>query len=336
MPRGETRTAARRVLASHESLTNADVGPVLARLDMSGNVAMSTLPDGLTCHRIRADNSALETLGKAIRCRELVLDGSAIESIADGVVVGYRLSARGCQRLKSLPATLRAGIVDLRECLALEFLPEGLSPSFLDLEGCSALQRLPDDLLMRGGRLGLRDCPLIDALPGRGSVAQLDIAGCRAITTVPEGFAVTSWIDLGGSGLVALPPHLRGVGLRWRGVPIDERIAFRPEELAIPEVLEERNAEVRRVMLERFGFEAFMAAADAEVVDTDRDPGGQRKLLRVALERDEPLVCVSVFCPSTERRYFLRVPPHVVTCRQAIAWTAGFDDPDDYAPLIET
>jgi hypothetical protein len=24
------------------------------------------------------------------------------------------------------------------------------------------------------------------------------------------------------------------------------------------------------------------------------------------------------------------------TCRQAVAWTAGFDDPDDYRPLVET
>ena len=333
---GSDQARARRVLEPQDCLTQADLGRPLERLDLSRNVAARSLPDGLVCHRIKADGSKLASLGERIRCRELVLDGSSIERIPDSVVIEYRLSARGCQRLKALPKGLSAGIVDLRDCLALESLPDGLSPAFLDLEGCSALKALPADLVMRGGRLNIRDGALLGALPPRGAVAQLDISGCRRIASVPENFRVTSWIDIAGSGITAMPPHLGGIGLHWRGVPIDERIAFRPEELGIDEVLEERNAEVRRVMLERYGFEAFMQAAEAEVLDADRDPGGERKLLRVPLERDEPLVCVSVFCPSTARRYFLRVPPTVTTCRQAIAWTAGFDDPDEYDPRVET
>ncbi len=328
-------SSARRVLRPDETLPETEAASPFDRLDMPRNEAARTLPDGLICHRILAPESRLEEIG-GLHCRELVLDGGAIVRIADGVRIDYRLSARNCHRLTALPADLRAGIVDLRDCLALERLPAGLSPAFLDLEGCTALARLPDDLALRGGRLNLRDCPLIDALPERGTVAQLDIAGCGRIDRVPEGFRVTSWIDVAGSGLTALPPHLDGIGLRWRGVPIDARIAFRPHELGIGEILAERNAERRRVMLERFGFEAFMAAAAAEELDADRDPGGERRLLRVPLENDEPLVCVSVACPSTGRRYFLRVPPTMTTCHQAVAWTAGFDDPADYAPLVET
>ncbi|MGA4554006.1 DUF6745 domain-containing protein [Methylorubrum aminovorans] len=326
---------ARRVLRPQDTLPADAVGP-LDQLDMPRNEAVHALPDGLVCHHIRAPASRLETLGHGIVCRELVLDGSAIARIDDGNAITYRLSARACHRLKTLPANLRAGIVDLRDCLALETLPSGLSPAFLDLEGCSALKALPDDLSLRGGRLNIRDCALIGALPSRGSVAALDIAGCRRIDRVPEGFRVTSWIDVAGSGLTALPPHLSGIGLRWRGVPVDARIAFRPHELGIAEILGERNAERRRVMLERFGFETFMEAAEAEELDRDRDSGGERRLLRVELAGDEPLVCVSVGCPSTGRRYFLRVPPSMRTCRQAVAWTAGFDDPADYAPLVET
>ncbi len=329
-------SATRRVLRPDETLGPTEAAAPLDRLDMLRNEAARTLPDGLVCHRILAPESRIEEIGGALRCRELVLDGGAIARIADGVEIDYRLSARGCHRLTALPANLRAGIVDLRDCLALERLPAGLSPAFLDLQGCTALARLPDDLILRGGRLDLRDCALVDALPERGTVAQLDIAGCGRIDRVPAGFRVTSWIDVAGSGLTALPAHLAGIGLRWRGVPVDARIAFRPHELGIGEILAERNAERRRVMLERFGFEAFMAAAAAEELDADRDPGGERRLLRVTLENDEPLVCVSVACPSTGRRYFLRVPPTMTTCHQAVAWTAGFDDPADYAPLVET
>jgi hypothetical protein len=104
----------------------------------------------------------------------------------------------------------------------------------------------------------------------------------------------------------------------------------------VAEILGERNAELRRVLLERFGFERFMEEAGAAVMDRDRDAGGERQLLRLKLEGDEDLVCVSVSCPSTGRRYLLRVPPAMRTCRQAVAWTAGFDNPELYRPLVET
>ncbi|HEX7380479.1 MAG TPA: hypothetical protein VF278_25420 [Pirellulales bacterium] len=45
---------------------------------------------------------------------------------------------------------------------------------------------------------------------------------------------------------------------------------------------------------------------------------------------------VVVRCPSTGQQYVLRVPPNMRTCRQAIAWTAGFDDAEKYQPLLET
>ena len=61
-----------------------------------------------------------------------------------------------------------------------------------------------------------------------------------------------------------------------------------------------------------------------------------RQLLRLKLEGDEDLVCVAVICPSTGRRYLLRVPPTMRTCRQSVAWTAGFSDPKLYKPRVET
>ena len=80
-----------------------------------------------------------------------------------------------------------------------------------------------------------------------------------------------------------------------------------------------------------------MSAAAAEVLDADRDPGGPRRLVRVAMGKDdEPLVCVSVVCPSTGRQYVIRVPPTTTSCHQAAAWIAGFDNPNDYHPLVET
>jgi hypothetical protein len=89
-------------------------------------------------------------------------------------------------------------------------------------------------------------------------------------------------------------------------------------------------------MLERVGLSRFIAHAQAEEVDVDHDAGGPRRLLRIPLDGEADLVCVVVLCPSTGRQYILRVPPRMQTCRQAIAWTAGFENPEEYQPEAET
>src|SRR3982750_1359503 len=115
----------------------------------------------------------------------------------------------------------------------------------------------------------------------------------------------------------------RQVPLRWRGVPVDQRVAFYPETITAEEILDETNAERRRVLLERMGYDTFLTHAKAEVLHQDRDSGGVRRLLRVEMAGGEPLVCVSVICPSTDRQYVIRVPPNMESCHQAVAWVAG-------------
>src|SRR5208283_3568201 len=123
----------------------------------------------------------------------------------------------------------------------------------------------------------------------------------------------------------------------WNGVPIDARIAFRPETITVGEIMAQSNVEKRRVLLERFGVERFVSQADVEILDKDCNCGGERRLLRVRMAGDEDLVCLSVLCPSTGGAYIMRVPPWGIrTCAAAAAWIAGFDDPSQYNPVIET
>ena len=268
--------------------------------------------------------------------RSVDLTGADVAELPP-ITVRFGLALRDCVRLERLPEGLRAGSIDLSGCTALGRLPEGLAASFLDLTGCGQLEEWPATGEVSVGRLRLRDCIGFRTLPPwLGAVAQLDLAGCVGIRELPAGLAVTSWVDVGGTKITELPASLAGVGLRWRGVAVDERVAFRPGEITAAEVLAERNAELRRVKMERIGFDRFVEEADPTTLDVDADPGGERRLLRVDLEDDEPLVVVAVRCPSTGGRYVLRVPPDTKTCRQAIAWTAGFDDPAKYAPLVET
>lgn len=283
------------------------------------------------------DIDASKGLPERLTCYNLDLEGAPIESLPPGLVVRFRLNLRNCTRLGHLPAGLRAGSILLSGCTALQCLPEQIDTFFLDISDCPQLVSWPQEGNLRVGRLRARNCTGLTGLPTwLKQVSQLDLRGCAGIELLPDDLEVSSWIDLAGTGIRRLPAPLAGTPLRWRGIPVDERIAFRPEEITVEEVLGERNAEVRRVKLERLGLDRFLADANPQTLDEDTDPGGSRRLLRVELEGDEPLVCVLVQCPSTGRRYTLRVPPQMQTCRQAVAWVAGFDDPDAYRPKIET
>jgi hypothetical protein len=101
------------------------------------------------------------------------------------------------------------------------------------------------------------------------------------------------------------------------------------------EILEIGNVELRRRMIERLGYETFVEQVGGLVRDRDRDAGGDRQLIYIPFEDDEPLMLLKVVCPSTGHLHVLRVPPHMRSCRQATAWIAGFENPDDYHPIVE-
>lgn len=298
---------------------------------------LEALPARLNIRRIRVHCRKLKSVGPGLQCDVLDLADSSIEELPQDMQARQRINLSGCAQLKTLPGNLVTGSLQLNQCVSLKELPRGLSVSFLELAGCTSLRRLPDDLRMNGGHLILRDCPWITNLPDElGEISGLDISGCLNLTKLPENLKVTSWIDIAGSAVTELPEGLKNVGLRWRGIPVSHRIVFQPETLRAEEILTERNAELRRVMIERLGYEKLLEIARAVELDRDQDAGGERRLLRIPLEGDEDVVCVSVQCPSTGHRFILRVPPYMTSCRQAVAWTAGYDNPDDYAPSVES
>jgi hypothetical protein len=274
---------------------------------------------------------------RPISGRVLSLRGEPLQKLDGPVTADISIDLQDCRNLTELPPGISTGTLNLSGCTSLEHLPAGLNVAFLDLADCSALIDLPADLRIRGGRLNLRNCMRLTRLPaGLGQVAQLDLSGCLNIRELPDGLTVTSWIDIGGSGIRDLPKSFDDAGIRWNGIAISRRVAFHPETLDHVEILGERNAELRRVMMERYGYERLFEKAKAEELDRDTDAGGERRLMRIEVPDDEPLVCVSVRCPSTGHRFVLRVPPNMTTCRQAVAWTAGFDNPDAYRPAVET
>jgi hypothetical protein len=139
--------------------------------------------------------------------------------------------------------------------------------------------------------------------------------------------------------------HAQEPAFRWisdirefyiHGVHVPAHVIEQPETITVSEIESERNAEVRRVMIERYGQAEYLKDSGAEQVHSDEFG----VLYRKPIADDEPLVMVKVVNSTSEpdgtfKDYFLRVPPTVKTAREAVAWTFE-KEADAYAPAAQT
>jgi hypothetical protein len=137
-----------------------------------------------------------------------------------------------------------------------------------------------------------------------------------------------------------------------RGMRVTQQLVESPETITAEQIKSERNAEIRRFMIDKFGAARYLRAIGAKEIHADETG----RLLRCDLAGDvEPLVMVEVVNSTPEpigyepgsdeagewrgnrwfKHYTLRVPPSVKTAREAVAWT--FELPaTSYAPAVET
>src|SRR6185437_11708584 len=228
-----------------------------------------------------------------------------IETLPADLRVSSKLVVSNLRFLRALPRVAAKWQI-VRGCPDLEALPEDVQALSLTIDGCPNLTGWPRQgpPIMR--RLTIRSCAGLRALPPwLIQVDELTIRDCPNLLEMPEHLHVRGWMEVAGTPLQRLPLSSRGIRLRWRGVPISGHAVFHPETLKADNILKEQNAEKRRVLLERMGYERFVAQAEATTLDHDQDAGGARRLLRVPLEDDEALVCLAVLDPSTGRQYLI-------------------------------
>ncbi|MFG3407376.1 DUF6745 domain-containing protein [Streptomyces sp. NPDC048142] len=122
----------------------------------------------------------------------------------------------------------------------------------------------------------------------------------------------------------------------WRGMPVPAAFLAELSSLTPERIRAEENAELRRVMLEYYGYDRYLTESGAEPVH--RDETGI--LWRIALDGDEDVVMVEVVNSTpepdgTHRTYWLRVPPATRTAKDGVAWTFGLEGAA-YAPVRQT
>ena len=139
---------------------------------------------------------------------------------------------------------------------------------------------------------------------------------------------------------------------RWHGVAVEPLVIEHPEQISVAMIEKESNAEVRRVLIERYGETRYII--DSGLKPIARDDFGE--LYRKDFGDDEPLVYVKVKNSTAEpdgsfRDYFLSVNPshydgaagEVPQAAIASTWRTTaegkelfFNRYKDYRPGIET
>lgn len=118
----------------------------------------------------------------------------------------------------------------------------------------------------------------------------------------------------------------------WHGTEIPQKYgAVLSQNWRSQWLLQEPNAELRRVLIQGIGYDRIVQELGVAELDTWRE----YTLLRVQAYIDiEPIHLLEMTCPSTNHIYVLRVPPHLTSAREAIRWVNWDIDPETF--VVET
>ena len=124
----------------------------------------------------------------------------------------------------------------------------------------------------------------------------------------------------------------------YHGVTLPEKYGkVHPSQWQSQWLLEEQNAELRRVLIQQIGY----ARICQELQATELDSWREYTLVKIDENLHlqpiwffEPIYLLKMTCPSTGFIHALRVPPDMKSAREAISWVNWGIDPEDFA--VET
>jgi hypothetical protein len=109
----------------------------------------------------------------------------------------------------------------------------------------------------------------------------------------------------------------------WHGVRVSQHIIEQPETITTHEIQKEQNEEVRRILIERMGWERWLRESHAKIIHRRFNNRDQQWEELYTLNNSKRLL---VSDPSTGRKYALGVPSEINTCQDAQNWlSSGLD-----------
>jgi hypothetical protein len=118
----------------------------------------------------------------------------------------------------------------------------------------------------------------------------------------------------------------------YQGVMLPEKYGrLHPNQWEARWLLEEQNAELRRVLIQGIGYSRICQELEAKEIDSWRE----YNLLEIVQNVDvEPIHLLKMTCPSTGYIHASRVPPDIESAREAVSWINWGVDPEEFA--VET
>jgi Leucine-rich repeat (LRR) protein len=115
----------------------------------------------------------------------------------------------------------------------------------------------------------------------------------------------------------------------YHGVRLPEEYGkFHPNQWQSQWILAEKNAEVRRVLIQGIGYDSICQELSAKKIDSWQEYA----LLKIDNASDwEQIYLLKMTCPSTGFIHALRVPPNLTSAREAIRWVNWDIDPEEFS-----
>lgn len=114
----------------------------------------------------------------------------------------------------------------------------------------------------------------------------------------------------------------------YHGVTIPEKYGMlHPHQWQSKWILEEKNAEIRRLLIQTIGYGRICQELQAQTIDSYLE----YTLLKINEVDIEPMYLLKMICPSTGFIHVLRVPPNITSAREAICWVNWGINPEEFA-----
>jgi len=161
-------------------------------------------------------------------------------------------------------------------------------------------------------------------------LVEIPINNVFYLSNLPE----LSILELSGNQIIDFSPliAINDLQINWNYIDIPKKYWQTPEQWQAHWLVEEPNAELRRLLIQVIGYEKICQQLKAQQLDTWRE----YCLLKIPIEQqdEEDIYLLKMTCPSTGYTHVIRVPPESQSCREAIEWINWSINPQDFA--IET
>ncbi len=120
----------------------------------------------------------------------------------------------------------------------------------------------------------------------------------------------------------------------WHGMPIPCNVVKDPSSITVKQIEKERNAEIRRVMIDQYGIAKYLRECGLIIDKTVDEVGNPLRLYCRSDDRpnsDEPIVMLEMTNSTkdpdgTVRTYMRRVPPNITSAIEARNWVCGLEE----------